>query len=202
MNDEPFYRLALLAVFAGVTPIGVYHRRQAARSGERFSRRDEGLLLAVTLRLAGLILWLAAVAYLIWPRTIAWASVPLPESVRYSGIAFGLLGVGMMYWTLTNLGKNLTDTVATRREATLITRGPYAWVRHPFYITAAILIVAATLLSANLLIGITGAIVLLLLALRTPKEEEKLLEKFGESYREYCRTTGRFVPRAGRRLSH
>ena len=198
MSDDADYRLALLIVFAAVTPIGMYHRLQASRSGERFSRRDEGLLLAVTLRLAGLILWLAAVAYLIWPRTIAWASVPLPAGVRYCGIAFGVLGVGMMYWTLTNLGKNLTDTVATRREATLVTRGPYAWVRHPFYGTAAILMLAATLLSANLLIGIASATVLLLLALRTPKEEAKLLEKFGEPYREYCRTTGRFLPRIGR----
>jgi len=30
------------------------------------------------------------------------------------------------------LGKNLTDTVVTRKEHTLVTSGPYRWVRHPF----------------------------------------------------------------------
>jgi protein-S-isoprenylcysteine O-methyltransferase Ste14 len=28
----------------------------------------------------------------------------------------------------------LTDTLVTRREHTLITHGPYRWVRHPFYV--------------------------------------------------------------------
>jgi len=37
-----------------------------------------------------------------------------------------------MYWTLSNLGKNLTDTVVTRAGATLVTTGPYRLVRLSF----------------------------------------------------------------------
>jgi protein-S-isoprenylcysteine O-methyltransferase Ste14 len=40
--------------------------------------------------------------------------------------------------------------------------------------------------------------VIALLAARTPKEEEKLVEKFGDEYRAYMARTGRFVPRFGR----
>ncbi len=193
-HDVPF-RLALLVMFAAAMSIGVYHRIQAAKSGEKFDRRQEGLWLAVTLRLAGLVLWLSAFAYLVWPPLVNWASVPLIPEIRWSGAFCGVAGVWLMYATLTSLGKNLTDTVATRADATLVTRGPYRYVRHPFYVTAALLMLAAGLLSANVLIVAAGLVVIVMLALRTPIEEQKLIEKFGDDYRSYMVTTGRFIPR-------
>ena len=45
----------------------------------------------------------------------------------------GALGGCLIVWAFRSLGPNLTDTVVTRRHHTLITRGPYRWVRHPFY---------------------------------------------------------------------
>jgi len=195
-QDVPF-RLALLVMFAGAVSIGVYHRLQAAKTGEKFDRRQEGVWLAVMLRLAGLVLWLATFAYLVWPPAVGWASWPLPVWLRWSGAGFGFAGVALMYATLTSLGKNLTDTVSTRADATLVTRGPYRYVRHPFYVTAALLMLAATLLSANVLIAVSGLVVIVLLVLRTPLEEQKLIEKFGDDYRGYIATTGRFFPRIG-----
>lgn len=194
--DAP-YRVALVVMFVAAVSIGAYHRWQA-RTTEKFDRRQEGLLLAIVLRLAGLVLWVATLVYLIWPQAIAWASVPLADWLRWSGAAFGLAGAGLMYWTLSNLGKNLTDTVSTRQEATLITSGPYRLVRHPFYVTVASLMLGVSLLSANWLIAASGLVVMALLAARTPKEEQKLIEKFGDQYRAYMARTGRFLPRLGR----
>jgi protein-S-isoprenylcysteine O-methyltransferase Ste14 len=37
-----------------------------------------------------------------------------------------------------------------------------------------------------------------LLVIRTPIEEAKLIEKFGDEYRAYVRRTGRFLPRLAR----
>ena len=37
--------------------------------------------------------------------------------------------------------------------------------------------------------------VLVLLALRTPTEEAKLIERYGDVYRDYMQRTGRFIPR-------
>lgn len=195
--DGP-YRIALVIMFALAMSIGVYHRWQARKSGERFDRRAEGLLLAIVLRLAGLVTWVATLIYLIRPSAIAWASLPLPVWLRWSGGLLGLAGAGMMYWTLTNLGKNLTDTVSTRRDATLVTSGPYQFVRHPFYAAAALLFLGASLLAANGLIFAGGLAAMALLVMRTPKEEQKLVEKFGDQYRAYMERTGRFVPRIGR----
>jgi protein-S-isoprenylcysteine O-methyltransferase Ste14 len=100
-----------------------------------------------------------------------------------------------MYWTLSSLGRNLTDTVVTRKEATLVTHGPYRWVRHPFYVTAALLMSSTTVLSANGLIGGCSVLVLAMLAVRTPKEEQMLVERFGQPYQDYMARTGRFILR-------
>ena len=93
------------------------------------------------------------------------------------------------------MGRNLTDTVVTRKEHTLITSGPYRWVRHPFYGSAAFIVLAASLLSASWLVLLCGAAVLTLLVLRTKTEEQKLIDRFGDEYRDYCDRTGRFFPR-------
>jgi protein-S-isoprenylcysteine O-methyltransferase Ste14 len=38
-----------------------------------------------------------------------------------------------------------------------------------------------------------------LLVIRTRREEEQLVARFGDSYRDYMNRTGRFLPRVGRR---
>jgi len=66
----------------------------------------------------------------------------------------------MLLWTFQTLGPNLTDTVVTRKIHTLVTRGPYRWVRHPFYDSAALCIVANSLIAANWFLLLTGALAL------------------------------------------
>ena len=82
-----------------------------------------------------------------------------------------------------------------RRAHTLVTGGPYAWVRHPFYDAAALLMLSISLIAANWFFLLAGSFVLLLLVIRTDREEERLLARFGNPYREYKSRTGRFVPR-------
>ena len=75
---------------------------------------------------------------------------------------------------------------------------PPSSLRHFFYVTAALLMVSVTLLTANWFIGLSGAMVMALLVARTPKEEQMLISRFGEEYRKYITTTGRFFPRLSR----
>jgi protein-S-isoprenylcysteine O-methyltransferase Ste14 len=93
------------------------------------------------------------------------------------------------------LGKNLTDTVVTRTKHTLVTVGPYRWIRHPLYTSAALLVLGSSLVAANWFFFVTGCVVMLLLVIRTRKEEENLVARFGDDYQSYMRRTGRFVPR-------
>ena len=105
------------------------------------------------------------------------------------------IACGLLVWTFRSLGRNLTDTVVTRQKHTLVVHGPYSWIRHPLYASAALLTVAVSLIAANWFLFVTGVVILCLLMIRTRTEEENLVSRFGDSYRTYMERTGRFLPR-------
>ena len=195
MSTESYFRTVLgVVIFLTVLVTGI-HRYKAAQSGEQISRKEEGYLFAIVLRMAGLLLFVTTFAYLAVPASVQWAMIEIPIPVRWIGAIAGLFSSVLMYWTLSSLGMNLTDTVVTRADATLVTHGPYRWVRHPFYVTTALVMLSVTLLTANWLIGLGCLVVLAMLAVRTPKEERVLIERFGQNYLDYMAGTGRFFPR-------
>jgi protein-S-isoprenylcysteine O-methyltransferase Ste14 len=57
---------------------------------------------------------------------------------------------------------------------------------------------AVTILTANWLLGLLAILVLALLVVRTPREEQQLIARFGDDYRRYMASTGRFFPRLTR----
>jgi protein-S-isoprenylcysteine O-methyltransferase Ste14 len=194
MNQDQIFRSVLIVCCLVVLPIGVYHRLKSQATGEKLDRRQEGLFILATLRPVGLAFWLGLVAFMVNPSRMAWSSVPLPAWLRWSGVATLVLACGLLFWTFRSLGSNLTDTVVTRREHTLVMHGPYRWVRHPFYDSAALLVVASFLVTSSWFLLVTGGLVLVLLVVRTRTEEEKLLARFGDAYRRYKERTGRFLP--------
>jgi protein-S-isoprenylcysteine O-methyltransferase Ste14 len=137
-------------------------------------------------------------AFLIEPRWVGFARIDIPAAWRFSGVPIAALGLALFAWMFRHLGANVTPTSMPRAHATLVTSGPYRWVRHPMYCAALLLIVAATLLTANVMVAVGGAAMFALLAARSRIEEERLIEKFGEDYRAYQHRTGRFVPRRRR----
>jgi len=189
--------MALIAIVLVVFPIGVYHRIQSQATREPLDRRQEGWFILLTLRPAGLVLAISVIAYLRNPSYMAWSSIDLPMLLRWSGIGLCALGGGLLLWAFRRLGKNLTDTVVTRREHTLVTGGPYRFVRHPFYDSVALFIAGIAVAAANWFILAAGGAVIGLLVIRTRTEEEKLLARFGDPYRDYVRRTGRFLPKLG-----
>ena len=194
MSDDQLFRLILLAGFVIFMPIGIYHRLRS-RTGEKLDRRQEGIFILVALRLAGLAGMAGLIAYLIDPAYMAWAAVPLPVWLRWTGVGLALIAGSLLVWMFRTLGRNLTDTVVTRKQHTLVTTGPYRWVRHPMYASAALAIVGNSLVAANWYLFVVGCLALLLLVIRTRKEEQNLIAKFGDDYRNYMQQTGRFVPR-------
>lgn len=195
MNQETTFRAVLGIGFLAVLTITLHHRLRSWDSKEELDRRQEGLFILATLRPVGLLLWLGVIAYLLNPAWMGWSSVPLPAWLRWTGVGVYALGLGLLTWTLWGLGTNLTDTVVTRRAHTLVTHGPYRWVRHPFYDAMALLTLAIAVIAANWFVLVTGAVVFALLAVRSQTEEAKLLARFGEAYRAYRESTGRFVPK-------
>ena len=193
-------RIILLAGFAVIAPVGMYHRLQS-RTDERLDRRQEGWLILLSLRPLALAFIAGLVAFLIDPSWMAWASFHVPNWARWTSVGFGVAAGGLLVWTFRSLGHNLTDTVVTRRNATLVTHGPYRWVRHPFYLGFAMAVIANTLITASGFLAITGTAAFLAIVVRTSIEERKLIDRFGRDYVSYMRRTGRFLPRIRRRSS-
>jgi protein-S-isoprenylcysteine O-methyltransferase Ste14 len=198
MELDATFRPLVVAGFFLIMCIGVPFRMRSQATGEKLDRRQEGVAMMIALRLAGLALWAGAIAFMINPRSMAWASLPFPAWLRWTGAAIGAVTPLLLLWTLRSLGPNLTDTVVTRQAHTLITRGPYRWVRHPFYDCMALFTLSLGLMSANWFVLAAGVAVFGLLAARSRTEEAKLLERFGEPYRSYRASTGRFLPGIGR----
>ncbi len=195
MNQDQTFRLVLIAGVLIVMPVMVYHRIRSQATGEKLDRWQEGLFILFTLRAVGVTTMLGLIVYMINPAWMAWSSVSLPGWLRWAGAGLGVIGGGLLIWTLRNLGKNLTDTVVTRRAHTLVSSGPYRWVRHPFYDAVALSILANALTAANWFLLLTGGLTVVLLVVRTRTEEEKLVLRFGASYRTYVERTGRFLPK-------
>jgi protein-S-isoprenylcysteine O-methyltransferase Ste14 len=187
-------RTILLVGFVVVAPIGIYYRLRS-RTDEKLDRRQEGWFILLSLRLLALAFMAGLIAFLVKPSAMSWASFNLPSWLRWSGVGLAAAASGLVIWTFRTLGHNLTDTVVTRRDATLVIDGPYRWVRHPFYLAFAIGVIANTLVTANAFLAMTGIAAFLVIVSRTSIEEQKLVERFGADYLDYMRRTGRFLPR-------
>ena len=194
MNPDQTFAFVLRVAWLTLLPIIVFHRVRSQMTGEKLDRRQEGALILLTLRPAGIAHMVGVVAYMVDPSRMAWSSMPLPLWLRWAGVAVGAASGCLLVWTLVNLGKNLTDTVVTRKAHTLVTVGPYRWVRHPFYDAVALAVLANSLVAANWFLLATGALLMTMMVIRTRTEEAHLLTRFGDDYRSYMKRTGRFFP--------
>jgi protein-S-isoprenylcysteine O-methyltransferase Ste14 len=195
MNLDAVFRPYVVAGFFLVILIALPFRIRSQATREKLDRRQEGVPMMIILRLGGAAVWGGVIAFMIDPALMAWSSIPLTAGARWTGVALTVVTAVLLMWTLRSLGPNLTDTVVTRAAHTLVTSGPYRWVRHPFYDCMALFVVSIALTMANWFVMVAGAVMFTLLAIRSRTEEDKLLERFGEPYRAYRSATGRFLPR-------
>ena len=68
-------------------------------------------------------------------------------------VGVGVVAACLLIWTFRSLGTNLTDTVVTRKDHTLVTSGPYRFVRHPFYVAYTLAIAAKRASNGELVHG-------------------------------------------------
>jgi protein-S-isoprenylcysteine O-methyltransferase Ste14 len=197
MNENIFRTFAAVILFTGMG-ISIYFRVKADKeTGEKIPRKADGTVMMTVIRVGGLILWLSPLIYLINPQWMAWSKLGLPASVRWIGGGIGVLCVLGIYWLFSSIGTGITPTSATRKEHKLAVNGIYRYIRHPLYTIGSSLFVSFGMMADNWFIAALGILTFILMAIRTPKEEANLIEKFGDEYREYMKRTGRFLPKIG-----
>ncbi|MGH7575270.1 MAG: methyltransferase [Longimicrobiales bacterium] len=145
--------------------------------------------------LVALPLFGGVVAYLANPSWMAWASLGIPSWARWMGVGLGALVVPSVYWVLTTLGTNVSETVLTKQQHQLVTAGPYRWVRHPLYTVGIALFVSMGLMAANWFILLCTVVALIAVRFVViPREEAQLVAAFGDEYRRYRTETGSLLP--------
>lgn len=195
MNENIFRILAAVILFTGMGISGYFRRKADRDTGEKISRQVDGTPMMTLIRIGGLILWLSPLIYLINPAWMAWSKIGLPDWVRWLGVGIGIMCTIGIYWLFSSIGSGITPTSATRKEHQLVTSGPYRWIRHPLYTVGSSMFIAFGMMADNWWIAVLGILAFIGMAIRTPKEEANLIEKFGDEYREYMKSTGRFLPK-------
>jgi protein-S-isoprenylcysteine O-methyltransferase Ste14 len=188
-------RGAIVVMGIAFFAVGLYHRIRSQQSGERLDRTKEGYFILIGLRLAGLTTIVLTVALVSNLARFPWAALALPDWIRWCGVICFALAELWLVWMFRSLGRNLTDTVVTRADSTLVDTGPYRYVRNPMYTGVLMLGLSLGLALNTWLLPLACSLVFTFMAIRTPIEERYLIERFGKRYREYMQRTGRFLPR-------
>ena len=177
--------------------IRVAYHRLALRTMGKAEFKEGSLAKGVRLVLA-LPLVAVLVTYMVQPEVLSWAAFPLPEWARWVGLLMALAALPLLWWVHSSLGSNFSGLLHVREEHTLVTNGPYRWVRHPMYSVFYLYMIGILLLTSNWLIGgLMLAGLTLVMVTRLEREEKTMIEKFGDRYRDYMKHTGRFLPPIG-----
>jgi protein-S-isoprenylcysteine O-methyltransferase Ste14 len=191
VDGRRFRVLAGLLVVGGLA-ISAYFRRQANSTRADVSGDDGPFKV---LRIVGLVFLGVLLTNLVVPSWVDWTTVPLPTEVRHGGAALSAGALPMFIWVFRSLGGNVTPTARTRHDHELVTGGPYRWIRHPLYTFGVLFWAGICLLTANWLLSLLLGVAFTGIVLRTPLEEQELVEAFGDDYLAYMERTGRYVPR-------
>jgi protein-S-isoprenylcysteine O-methyltransferase Ste14 len=122
-----------------------------------------------------------------------WHLVPALErpALQGLGLAVAVAGSAGLMWTDRCLARHFASDAAA---ASLMTRGPYAFVRHPRYLSNLLLGLSLPLAFASILGWPLWLVMLVALQRRIEREERHLRELFGAAYEAYARRTARLLP--------
>jgi protein-S-isoprenylcysteine O-methyltransferase Ste14 len=193
MDSNAPFRLVLALLVLGVAAVRIPHHIDAfeAAGTEQFESWNNAALRGG----AGILGFAALIGWLISPRWMGWAAIPMPDWLRWFGAGVGFAGLAGLVWVHRELGRNFSGTLALRAGQTLVTSGPYRWVRHPMYTTLYMIVLSFFLVTANWFIGATfiGSLTAVV-ASRVTREEAVMATRFGDDYRRWAARTGRFLP--------
>jgi len=134
------------------------------------------------------------VLYLLSPPWWTWTSIPLGEWIQWSGIVIALVPIFFLIWVHRHLDKQWSIALELREDHKLITTGPYRYVRHPMYLGVFTYTIGLMMISLDVLVILFFAFTIWVNYRRIPREEQMLIQEFGDEYLEYIKRSGRLLP--------
>lgn len=201
MKDMPGLLLAatiwIYWICVGAMAVRV-RRRTRRMSGIVPTQRIEQLMWLVWIPLVGAWLMLPYLA-----ATRGGAPWGLPEfarhapyaTLRWAAAAIGVACLALSIECWLRMGKNWRMAVAPDQSTELVTGGLYGYIRHPIYALSIALMICTIVVVPTVPVLVVAAIHISLMLAKAGNEERFLEQRFGNTYRDYCSRTGRFLPR-------
>ena len=153
-------------------------------------REGRGMFTIRVLLFFLLLTWM--VLYATNPPWMGVLAAPFPGWLRWVGFAMGVASLVIWTWTQVALGKEWSPQLQLREKHHLVTSGPYARIRHPLYTAMIGFGMSMALVTANWLFVVLAAALIAGLFARLPREEQMMIDEFGEEYKAYMKRTGKF----------
>lgn len=190
MNEIKF-KLVLAVLLLMSAGIRIYYQRNRRGFETVVTKHERREKFLITMFGLGLI---PIIFYLLTSRLKSF-SFSLSTWVRWLGAVLIFAGNLLFIWSHRALGRNWTPFLEIRKGHTLVTDGPYRFVRHPMYVAIFLIGIGVSFVSANWIVALSYMLPLVILYLfRVSEEEKMMIEQFRDKYREYMLNTGRLVP--------
>jgi protein-S-isoprenylcysteine O-methyltransferase Ste14 len=118
-----------------------------------------------------------------------------PILLRICALVISLLGLWLLAWSHSTLGRYWTPELSLEPHHALITDGPYKYMRHPMYTGLFCFFGGTSIFAANLILIIPAFFVIILMYIRIFGEERMMLDHFGVCYQQYMLRSGRLLPK-------
>lgn len=119
---------------------------------------------------------------------------PEPSLLGVAALTLVIAGMLVAYWARVHLGRNWSGEVMVKEDHSLITSGPYRWVRHPIYAGMTLALVGTAVATGALYGFIGAALIVFGFLVRVRLEEALMRETFPAEYDAYRRHTARLIP--------
>ena len=201
MTTEFEYRIAFLFLIVMLLAMRVFFMLRVRRAGGQIMPNHkaverEGGQGVFIIRILS---FFALMAFLVmYVFSVSWIDIflfGLPGWLRWVGFSLGLVSIVFWTWTQITLDTQWSAQLQLTKDHHLIKTGPYTYLRHPLYASVLVWCIALSLLTANWIFVALTVLSIAGLLYRIPKEEQMMLEAFGDEYNNYIQRTGRFFPR-------
>lgn len=190
----PVSKLDLWIFWVGAVIYGLVvlaARIGAMRAGPSASARSSRSIVGIVLQMLGIFLAGAGAVHGGLPNAA-------PRSIAAGVVIAALLlnAAALFHWSAETMGKNWSLVARTREDHELVTSGPFAYVRHPIYVSMLMFLFALAVATGHALHLLWAVPVFAAgTAIRIAEEEKLLRAAFGAAFEDYASGTGALLPK-------
>ena len=197
-----FFRISFILLWAAFGLVRLYYGRKTkthdslmtVKEKLKTTQNEMGKGFMVLTAIVTIIGAPGLVLYLLAPPWWTWTHFPIGDWIQWVGIMFAIPPIIFLIWVHRHLDRQWSIALELQEDHKLITTGPYKKIRHPMYLVIFIYTFGLILISADLLVAIFFGFSIWANYQRIPDEEQMMIERFGDEYREYMKHSGKLIP--------